>query len=85
MSIKARTLQVISEHAGDTRVDLIKDDWQLSAALGMDPGDTAEAVMALEAEFGIAITPTDFPHSRATVGDLLALVERKTRQVKAGA
>lgn len=81
MSIKARTLQVISEHAGDTRVDFIKDDWQLSAALGMGSGDVAEAVMALEAEFGIDITPTDFPHSRATVGDLLALVERKTRLI----
>lgn len=82
---QTRTLQVISEHAGDMAVSLIKGEYNLSQALGLDPADTADMVMALEAEFSIDIGPRDFPHPLSTVDEIVAMVEgirKQTLEVK---
>jgi acyl carrier protein len=77
---KTRTLQVISEHAGDMAVSLITDELNLSQHLGLDPADTADMVMALEAEFGIVIGPRVFPHPLSTVAEVVAMVEGLVEQ-----
>lgn len=54
--VKARVLQLLSEHAEDHPVDLIKDTHQFTLDLGMDSEDLADLRRATKNEFGMEFT-----------------------------
>ncbi len=73
-TIKARVLQLISEHANDTPVHEIQDDHGFEADLGMDSLDRAELRMGLEDEFGILIEEEEEDALLASAGTVAQLV-----------
>lgn len=73
-NIADRVQNIIIEHLG-VDASKVKPEATLIDDLGADSLDTVELVMALEEEFGIAISDDD-AELVLTVGDTVKLVER---------
>lgn len=76
MSITAEQVRsVIADHA-DCSLEQAADDKHLAHDLSLDSLDRYELTMALEDEFGVRI-PDEEADPLKTVGEIIALVERK--------
>lgn len=81
MTTEEKVKRIVSEELGVFE-DKVVDDAKFVDDLGADELDFVEMIMAIEEEFGFAITDDDAEKIK-TVGDLIAHVKGKLEQKQA--
>lgn len=81
-TIEDKIREVVTEELGVSDRSRVADNAKLVDDLGADELDFVELIMAIEEEFGFAITDDDAEKIK-TVGDLIAHVKGKLEQKQA--